>query len=448
MTVLRALAEHLDQVPAVDKPDPAKGARRLIPKDQKKFRKLKDAGEADRAGGNLAEQEQEEQPEEAAEDTPRPVAAVGGEAPAPRQDGRPVRPSPAPGRIRGAAKWNPAQLTGSVFFQLSILCLMALSFYLGRVSPHPAAAVSAAAPAGPLKPMPSPEAAASPTARVLELIDQAMAAEKAGDFAKAFALCNSIEREAPNTNGILMHLTQLAIENGDPAMALKTARSAIDQGDSVPMSYVLLGQLVQRRSGASESLQDFEQAALADPFEAKYFYYWGEALRRAGHPQEAAQRLREAIDRLREPALEGLYRLKLRLTQIEMGQEADFAAEMAQGLATNPPSPQWLLTASAVAMWHNQPAAAAKYLDEASQRTDSAALHNLLRDYFFFNYADNPLLARFFTGVAPNLHPAPGAPAGMTLAPSAPSAETPSNALDLAPMPPAIPPASPLDSRN
>jgi hypothetical protein len=99
-------------------------------------------------------------------------------------------------------------------------------------------------------------------------------------------------------------------------------------------------------------------------------------------------------------------------------------------------------------MWHNQPAAAAKYLDEASQRTDPGALHSLLRDYFFFNYADNPLLARFFVGVAPNLHPAQAAPTGMTLPPAAPAAETPSNALDLAPIPPAGPPAAPLDGHN
>jgi hypothetical protein len=213
------------------------------------------------------------------------------------------------------------------------------------------------------------------------------------------------------------------------------------------MSYVLLGQLVQRRAGASESLDDFQQAALADPFEAKYFYFWGEALRRAGHPLEAAQRLREAIDRLREPALEGLYRMKLRLTQIEMGQEADFAGEMERNLASNPPSPQWLLTAAAVAMWHNQPAAAAKYLDEASQRTDPGALRSLLRDYFFFNYADNPLLARFFKDAAPNLPPAQAASTGMTLATPSP-APPPSNLFDLAPPPAAAPSAASVDGRN
>jgi tetratricopeptide (TPR) repeat protein len=176
----------------------------------------------------------------------------------------------------------------------------------------------------------------------------------------------------------------------------------------VAAAYRLRGTLLNRVGGATRGIGDFEQATQIDPFDAQNFYFLGEALRRAGKPQEALVRLKQAFDRLREPAFESEYRLKIRLTQIELGEEQEFVPEMAQRLAENPPPPDWLLTAAAVDMEHRDFAAAATHLERARQYMDKQVFALRMRDYFFYSYRIYPPLARFFA-VDPTAVPAPSA---------------------------------------
>ena len=137
------------------------------------------------------------------------------------------------------------------------------------------------------------------------------------------------------------------------------------------------------------------------------------------------------MDRLREPVLEAQYRLAIRLTQIELGQEQAFATEMASQLAENPPAPDWLLTAAAVELHRNNLAAAASYLDKASGLMDKELFNMRLRDYFFYSYRFEKSLARFYR---PAASPAPAAAPAPSASPAA--AATPGM--------PALPEVSPL----
>ena len=188
------------------------------------------------------------------------------------------------------------------------------------------------------------------------------------------------------------------------------------------------------------NMNDYETATKVDPFNARHFFFWGEALRRAGKDQAAIVHLQQAVDRLREPELEGLYRLKLRLAELEAGQEKDFADELARRLAAPNPEMDWLITAAAVEMHRGKFADAAGFLERAEQRGDAETFASRLRDYYLFQFQYEKELQRFYQRV-PAVGPGGKADApepGGSPAPDA--AGPPAIGLDVPPMPP---PASP-----
>ena len=233
--------------------------------------------------------------------------------------------------------------------QLGLLALLVGSFVLGRFSVSKVV-VPPAAPA-------APEVVNSEgkvTTILLSdanatLIDQAMAAEQNLDFKTAAALLGKVKASGQHIRGLTFQLAQLAIFQGEPLKAMPLLNDALAEGDDLGEVYNLRATLSAGKAGLirGPGMIDYETATKIDPFGARSFYYWGSALRRVGKDQAAIIHLQQAIDRLREPEEESLYRLTLRLAQIEAGQEKEFAAELADQLARPYPDMDWLITAAA-----------------------------------------------------------------------------------------------------
>ena len=306
--------------------------------------------------------------------------------------------------------------------ELGALALLAGAFLLGRASVRKAAPSTGAEPGAANG---APTVALNPEAA--KMIDEAMAAEQDRNVDRATELLLKVQKDFPRVRDVDFHLANLALEQGDSAKALLYLNQAIAKGEQSAAAYRLRGGVLSRKGGlrkggADRGMNDFESATLIDPFSAENFYYWGEALRRAGKPQAALVKLQQAMDRLREPDLEAEYRLKIRLTMIDLGREKEFAPEMAAMLAENPPPPDWLLTAAAVDMQHHDFANAANYLEKASQLMDKDLFNLRMRNYFFFGYRFEKPLAKYFAFAVTAPEAADKAAAPASTAPALPSA--------------------------
>ena len=280
------------------------------------------------------------------------------------------------------------------------VALLVGAFLLGRasVSKTPAPARNTTPGAPNLDADGVPNAALSPDAA--KLIDEAMATEQDRNFKQATDLLLQVKKDFPQVRDVDLRLANLALEQNDAAKALPLLNQAIMENQQPAAAYKLRGTILNRKGGASRGMNDFESATMIDPFSAENFYFWGEALRRAGKPQAALVKLQQAIDRLREPELEAEYRLKVRLTLVELGREQEFAPEMTARLAEDPPPPDWLLTAAAIALQHRDFASASNSLEKASRLMDKDLFAMRMRDYFFFGFRFEKPLAKFFAFAA------------------------------------------------
>ena len=231
---------------------------------------------------------------------------------------------------------------------------------------------------------------------VQDLLDQAMVAETAADYAKAIDLLDRAEREAGHIYGLNYRRAYLCYKANEMTRVVPLLNLSISQGEDVAACYSLRGTLSNQAEGTSQEPNDLEKATRLEPFNARYFFAWGEALRRAGKLQLAVVQLQRALDRLQEPVFSAAWSLKLRLTQIELGQMDAFAADLAEQMKDPHPSVDWLLTAAAVEMHRSNFPAAAEILDRVRAVIGDHATSQQMQDVFFKGFAHETELARFF----------------------------------------------------
>ncbi len=231
---------------------------------------------------------------------------------------------------------------------------------------------------------------------VMDLLDQAMAAEAASDYGKAIEILERAQRDAGHIHGLNYRLAALSYKANEMPRVLPLLNQSIADGEEVAACYSLRGTLSNQIEGTPQEPGDLERATRLDPLNARFFFVWGEALRRAGKLQLALPQLQRAVDRSQEPALAMIYALKLRLTQTELGQADVFANEMAEKLKDVPPPVDWLLTAAATQMHGGDFPAAATTLDRIRALIGERETARQLQDVFFKNFAHETELVRFF----------------------------------------------------
>lgn len=231
---------------------------------------------------------------------------------------------------------------------------------------------------------------------VMEVIDQATAAEMAKDYPRAIGLLEAAQRGAGHVYGLNYRLASLCYKANEMTRVVPLLNLSINQGEEVAACYSLRGVLSNEYERTARGPGDLETATQVDPLNARYFFVWGEALRRAGKPEQALVQLRRAVDRLQEPALLGIYALKLRLTQLALDDDAQFAAELAARLKHAAPPVDWLLTAAALEMHRGHFRLAAELLARVRAASGEQETARQLQDVFFTPFAREKELAEFF----------------------------------------------------
>jgi tetratricopeptide (TPR) repeat protein len=375
---------------------------------------------------------------EPAKDVPAGETALAGTAGDDLADGAGARAGWGRQRINrrgalGQPRFQPPSLLSSLVVQFLILAFLVAGFLLGRATLS-AKAAAAARRSVPL-PADSDKEPALLSASEMALIDQAIAAENAGDTKKAFTIFDQLRHGKGHVAGLDYQLASLAFRSKDAASALMLVNRSIAQNEAVSDCYALRG-LIMNSRGVLKGLHDFQAAAQVDPFGAKSFLFWGEALRRAGRPQEALVHLREAVARAQNPWDQAMDELKVRLTQIEIGQGKDFAAALEAEMALPSPPVPWLLTAVAQELHDGDFPAAARNLERARPLLGAALMAGTLRDYFFMAYADKPALATVYAEIL-------GRPAPTQSPPPSSGEDSPPAVIQM-PLPPPAAPVAPV----
>ncbi len=181
-----------------------------------------------------------------------------------------------------------------------------------------------------------------------ELIEQALTAERSGNWHDAAERLIAAKYKNLKYPGILFRVGKLAYDHGDFNSADRLFERAIAFGENAATANYFRGLLATRHRDLPAAERFFEAAANADPFTPDYYYYWGEALRMDHHPQEAIVRYQQAEHRARTDQDAAVCRFKVRMARIEAG-DVDKLNEEIQRLAKdNFLTVDWLMTDAAV----------------------------------------------------------------------------------------------------
>ena len=239
---------------------------------------------------------------------------------------------------------------------------------------------------------------------MLTQLDQALAADQAGDLKGAARIASAIVKPgAPSPAGLDLYLASLTTRREhtyDVEADLLRAVGKASPEEAAAINAALAFNFSRARD-FEKAAEFYKTASRIDPFSAPLYYHWGEALRHLGHFQEADATFRHALDRIPtgQPEFASLREcilFKQRLAFIEQGQDSGFQAELADRLKAPMPSGYWLLTAAAVSLMHNDLPEAAGFLSRAREVLGTPQFYTLLNDYFFRAYADRKELADFF----------------------------------------------------
>jgi hypothetical protein len=294
-----------------------------------------------------------------------------------------------------------------VWAVVQIFCfgLIMLGFFLGAMETAPAPA-KAAAPALPSAPQPAAAMAAMPTGTpsaaavsgALDTISVAFEKERTGDFPAALALLQSLGQPPLALPGTEYQLAMLALRAGNPVHEKLHLDRSLAAGQQMAPCYYLRAALAGANGDYQTASAQLRLAAEAEPFTGRYFFYWGEALRRNGQFPEAVAALRQALTR----PITGervLYSFKFRLAQIEAG-NAPFIAALEDRLRQPAPTGDWLLLAAAQNLQRHAPSAAAQFMQRAAGLLAPDILNTCEADFAFQNYAGEPEIAKLLAAAA------------------------------------------------
>ncbi len=326
-----------------------------------------------------------------------------------------------PARGLAALRQHPFFLW--VVVQVFAFGLILFGILLGSLGSGPAA------PPGPTPAaaLPNPAAAASDAVpdltedergHALQTANMALGAENAGDLATAGRLFDSIDKPPVQLPGTDYQMALLALRRQDPQDADLHLAKSVQKGQSVPACCYVRAFLAGAKGDYNEAARQFNEATQAEPYNARYFFYWGEALRRAGKPQAAITCIRLALSRSVPPAEGELYEFKLRLAQLEAGGEDPLNGAIEDNLRQLQPTGDWLLLAGVENLQRGAFTAAADFLQRAAAALPAEAYETWVRDYAFQLYAGHKEVATLL-----KLPPGAGQPAGVPDATVLPLAE-------------------------
>ena len=209
-----------------------------------------------------------------------------------------------------------------------------------------------------------------------ELIEQALAAERMGNWREAVERMVAAKQRNLSYRGILFRAGKLCYDHGDFDNADKLLERAIAFGEHVDTANFLRGLMAVGHSDLAAAQRFFEAAVTAEPFIPGYYYYWAEALRRNHQPNEAIRRYEQAAARATSEQDAVVCRFKVRLARIEAAEGPQLGAEIEKKRSEGTLSVDWLLTDAALQIQQSDIVQGVQLIEQA-RTADEARLFSL-----------------------------------------------------------------------
>ena len=246
--------------------------------------------------------------------------------------------------------------------------------------------------------------------RALTAANRGLKAERRRDFPAARAIYDEMVNRQTPMAGAEYRLALLSLHAGDYAQTEAHLNRSVQAGDDVADCCLLRASLAGMKSNYGEAAAQLAAAVRAQPFNAKFCFCWGEALRRAGRLPDAIERLTEALDRPDNAAARELYLFKRRLATVESGGGPAFDAEVAAHVGQPSPGGDWLLLSAAREIGRGNFAAAAERLEQARAALPPEVFGVYVQDYLFQAQASRPELGGVLNVPPPTTSPPADAP--------------------------------------
>ena len=209
-----------------------------------------------------------------------------------------------------------------------------------------------------------------------ELVEQALAVERLGQWRDAVERLLVAKRRNPLYRGLVFHAGKICYEHGDFDAADRLLGRAITYGEQVDTANYLRGLIAVGRNDLPAAEQFFEAAILAEPFTPGYYYYLGEALRREHRSKEAITRYEQAAARSANEPDAVLCRFKARMAKAETTDNLQLQSEIDKKRAEGALTVDWLLTDAALKIRFGQIAEGAQLVQQA-RASDQGGLSTL-----------------------------------------------------------------------
>ena len=228
--------------------------------------------------------------------------------------------------------------------------------------------------------------------RALQAVNDALRMAHHGDLQGAENRFKQVLAEQPEVRGVQYQLAQLETRSGSSLDADLPLERSSDAGEFLAACCYMRARTAGLKGDYGRAAREFQTAAHEEPFDGASFFYWGEALRRAGQPKSAVSVLDQALERVHTGSDGAVYLFKQRLAKVEAGDDEAFNAELAEYLKQTPVPGDFLLLSAAQDILQGKFAAAAESLKKASTVLPAGVYDLLVKDYLYQSAANEPLL--------------------------------------------------------
>ena len=228
-------------------------------------------------------------------------------------------------------------------------------------------------------------------------VDAAFQEVKQGHYQEGHDQFIALREQHPEWWPLDIEAARASLYRHDPLEAQR-ALHGIPPGQGLSDQDFVLGLLHLTNQELELAAVSFASAAARNPARPDVYYFWGECLRRNGKPQEAAEKFHSALLRNQYEYAEGLYQLKLWLSQIQADQEETSGANAAinKALASSRPSYEALFAAAARELKAKHFKEAADFISRAQVITEPSVFRVIMQDPSFFEESTRPELAPFY----------------------------------------------------
>lgn len=181
-----------------------------------------------------------------------------------------------------------------------------------------------------------------------ELVEQALVAERLGEWHQAVERLLVAKRRSPSYRGIVFHAAKLSYDHGDFDGADLLLERAVAFGEEIDTANYLRGVIASGRNDLAAAEQFFQAAIEAEPFTPGYYYYLAETLRKQHRSKEAIVRYEQAASRTVNEQDALLCRFKARMAKVETPDWTQLQTEVDQKERAGALTLDWLLTEAAL----------------------------------------------------------------------------------------------------